>query len=481
MGERELAYSARKNNYNWGYDPQNYFSPDGAFSENPENPHLRIAELKDLISAIHQAGMGVILDVVYTHMARADFLNDIVPDYYFFKGPDGSFLGDFGNNLATNRKMAEKLLIDSVKHWFSEYKIDGMRWDMMGDATFAAVQKAYDTAAAINPQAIFIGEGWRTFKGHIEDIALTGKGADQDWMDKTDSVGVFSDEMRNELKSGFGCEGQPMFLTGGPRDISRLFANIKAQPTNTPADSPGDMVQYIEAHDNMTLYDVIAQSIRKDPEIAANDLEIHRRIRLGNLIILTSQGTVFLHAGQEYGRTKQWLASSTPEQKFHYLTDADDKPFIHPYFIHDSYDSSDAINMFDWKKATNAQAFGNCHATASFTRGLIALRQSSDAFRLKTKALVDTNVELIKIPEIRTTDLAIAYKCQGTDKKSFCIFINADSCEREFTLPFALTTAELLVDQEKAGTEAIKNPAGVTPGSSTIRLAPLAAAVFRMK
>ncbi len=337
MGRRELEYRAKNNNYNWGYDPQNYFSPDGAYSEKPHDPKARIAELKELIDAIHQAGMGVILDVVYTHMAKASFLNDIVPDYYFFKDCNGTFLGDFGNNLATNRKMSARLLHDSVKYWFSEYKIDGMRFDMMGDATAEAIQSAFDIAIAINPQALFIGEGWRTFKGHLEDEALAGKGADQDWMDKTDSVGVFSDEFRNELKSGFGCEGEPMFLTGGPRRIAKLIANIRAQPSNTPADSPGDMVQYIEAHDNLPLYDVIAQSIKKDPEIPANNLEIHRRIRLGNTILLTSQGTVMLHAGQEYGRSKQWLAESTPEQKFHTFLDADGKTLKHPNLFLDSY------------------------------------------------------------------------------------------------------------------------------------------------
>ena len=479
MGQRELHYSAKNNNYNWGYDPHNYFSLDGAYSENPNDAELRIVEFKELVDAVHQAGMGVILDVVYTHMAQASFLNDIVPDYYFFRDSNGKFVGDFGNNLATTHKMAEKLMIDSVRHWFREYGIDGMRWDMMGDATGDAVQRAYDTAAEINPQALFIGEGWRTFKGHLEDPALTGKAADQDWMDKTDDVGVFNDELRNELKSGFGCEGEPMFLTGGARNIAGLFNNIKGQPSNSTADAPGDTVQYIEAHDNLPAYDVIAQSIKKDPEIAANDLEIHRRLRLGNLIILTSQGTVLLHAGQEFGRSKQWKGQNTPEHKFHVFADAANKPFKHPYFIHDSYDSSDAINMFDWSKACDAGKFAPNLVTSRYTGGLVALRRYTDAFRLGSKELVDNNVTLLSVPEMLEADLVIAYSCRATSGESYYIFVNADSKPRKLTLDIDLTGKSVLVDAETAGTEPIATPVGFALATGSISLEPLTAVVIR--
>ncbi|MBP7632799.1 hypothetical protein KBA41_01415 [Candidatus Ozemobacteraceae bacterium] len=481
MHERELGWSTRNNQYNWGYDPHSYFSPDGAYSMRPEDPERRIAELKELVDAVHAAGMGVILDVVYTHMVKADFLNDIVPDYYFFKDPQGNLLGDFGNNLATNRKMAVKLLVDSVSYWFREFGIDGMRWDMMGDATQDAVQRAFDAAAAINPRAIFIGEGWRTFKGHIEDPALTGKGADQDWMAVTDSVGVFSDEFRNELKSGFGCEGEPRFLTGGPRNVRNLFAAIKGQPSNTPATTPGDMVQYIEAHDNLPLHDVIAQAIRKDPWIPANEAEILRRIRLGNAILLTSQGTAFLHAGQEFGRTKQWLGQEKPEHKFHELRDASGKPFRYPYFIHDSYDSSDAVNLFDWARATDAKRFPEHHLTREFTRGLIALRRSTDAFRLGSRELVDKNVGLIEAPEIATEDLVIAWRSTSTGGETYRIFVNADQRPRTLTLSSGdvPTDHDVLVDAVRAGTVPLTDPAGFVLDAGRITLDPLTVVIFR--
>ncbi|WP_454190999.1 S-layer homology domain-containing protein [Paenibacillus sp. Marseille-Q7038] len=479
MDERELTYSAKNNEYNWGYDPHHYFSPDGAYSEDPTNPELRIRETKEMIDAIHDAGMGVVLDVVYTHMAKAEFLNDIVPNYYAWQEETGSFVGGFGNNLATNHAMAEKLMIDSVKYWFEEYKIDGMRFDMMGDATYRSIQKAYDAAAALNPNALFIGEGWRTFSGALAEPSLAGQGADQDWMDQTDDVGVFSDEIRNELKSGFGSEGEPRFLTGGARDIELILSNIKGQPSNTPADDPGDMVQYIEAHDNLPLYDVIAQSIKKNPAIPENDVEIHQRIRLGNLMILTSQGTAFLHAGQEYGRTKQWFGTGVPEQKYHAFEDEEGEVF--GYFIHDSYDSSDAINKFDWSKATDSNQYPVNNVTRKYTEGLIQLRKSTNAFRLGDKELVDRNISLIAAPEINKNDLIIAYKNQSTDQTGdFYVFLNADLSERTLTLPVDLTKGKVVVDQDEAGISQIQNPTGYVLKKDSITLEPLTAVIIQM-
>lgn len=480
MGQRELEYSAGGNEYNWGYDPHSYFSPDGAYSEDATNPEQRVKELKQLIDAIHDAGMGVVLDVVYTHMAKASQLNDIVPNYYAFQDSKGNFLGGFGNNLATSHTMAEKLMVDSVKYWFEEYKIDGMRFDMMGDATYPSVQNAYDAAASVNPDALFIGEGWRTFAGHIAEPELKGMGADQDWMDKTNDVGVFSDEIRNELKSGFGSEGEPRFITGGARDINTIFNNIKGQPGNTSDDDPGDMVQYIEAHDNMTLYDVIAQSIKKDPAKPENNLEIHKRIRIGNSIILTSQGTAFLHAGQEYGRTKQWLGEGVPEQKYHELKDEQGNPF--GYFIHDSYDSSDAINMFDWQKATDSEKYAINTATGAYTKGLIELRKSTNAFRLGEKGLVDSNVTLLNIPEIKSTDLMIAYENVSTDNTgNYYVFVNADTKARTLTLgDYNFTGGTILVDNDEAGVKPVAERSGFQLTRDKLTVDPLTTIVIKL-
>ncbi|SIR31270.1 pullulanase, extracellular [Paenibacillus macquariensis] len=477
MEERQLEYSAKDNTYSWGYDPHHYFSPDGAYSEDPTDPQLRIKELKALIHAIHEAGMGVILDVVYTHVALADFLNDIVPNYYAWQNAEGQFIGGFGNNLASNRKMAKKLMVDSVKYWFDEYKIDDMRWDMMGDLTYEAVQEAYNAAAELNANALFIGEGWRSFQGHLSEPTLAAKGATQDWMDKTNDVGVFSDEIRNELKSGFGLEGEQRFLTGGARDISVIFNNIKAQPSNIPTDNPGDIVQYIEAHDNLTLYDVIVQTTKKDPAIPAHDIEIHRRVRLGNALILTSQGTAFLHGGQEYGRTKQWMADGIPEQKYYAFEDEEGQVF--GYFIHDSFDSSDAINRFDWAKATDALRYPVNHITREYTAGLVSLRRSTNAFRLGNQELINASVTRIEAPEMKACDLVIGYKNKATDGTgNYYVFVNADSRTRELTLQEDLTAGVVLVDQDEAGTVEVSKKVGFELSAHSISLDPLTVVII---
>ena len=318
-----------------------------------------------------------------------------------------------------------------------------------------------------------IGEGWRTFDGDAGETGVIP--ADQGWMFQTESAGVFSDEIRNELKSGFGNEGEPRFLTDGARSIQTIFNNIKAQPGNFTANNPGDVVQYIEAHDNLTLHDIIAKAIKKDP--AKHQEEIQKRIRLGNTMILTSQGKAFLHAGQEYGRTKQWKGEVKPEGEDTYVVDENGEPFEHPYFIDNSYDSSDAINMFDWSKVTNE---GLQMETMKYTKGLIALRRSTDAFRLGTMELVDSNVTLIEAPEIKSTDKIIGYKNVSPGGKDiYYVFINADSAERSLTLEDDLTSGIVLVDGDEAGVKEVSKRSGFTLSKNNIMIEPLTAVVIK--
>ncbi|GIP62624.1 pullulanase [Virgibacillus pantothenticus] len=477
--KRLLDWSSTGNNYNWGYDPHSYFSLSGMYSENPDDPELRIAEFKRLIHEIHKRDMGVVLDVVYNHTAKVEIFEDLLPNYYHFMDKDGTPRESFGGGrLGTTHAMSRKVLVDSVSYWVEEFKIDGFRFDMMGDHDAESIQVAYDRAKQLNPNIIMIGEGWRTYVGDEGEKVVP---ADQDWMQHTDSVAVFSDEFRNELKSGFGSEGQPRFLTGGARNIQQIFDNVTANPHNFVADDPGDVVSYIAAHDNLTLHDVIAQSIMKDSEY--HEEEIHKRIRIGNAMVLTAQGKAFIHAGQEFGRTKQFRTETLEAPyKSTYMTDKEGKPFLYPYFIHDSYDSTDAINKIDWKMATDKEQYPIQHATREYTAGLIKLRRSTDAFSLGTMEKIKTNVKRIEAPEIQEEDLVIGYQASSSDgSEVYQVFVNADSKERKLTLKNTyLTKGKVIVDANTAGTEEIKHPTGVKIAANQIKLAPLTTVIVKM-
>ncbi|SER52819.1 pullulanase, extracellular, partial [Granulicatella balaenopterae] len=476
--ERIEEYRSQNTPYNWGYDPQSYFSLTGMYTTNPKDAAARIEEFKELIQLIHEKDMGVILDVVYNHTAQTHIFEDLEPNYYHFMNQDGSPRESFGGGrLGTTHKMSRRILVDSINYWTKEFKVDGFRFDMMGDHDAESIQKAYDIATKANPNLLMLGEGWRTYTGD-ENKPVTA--ADQDWMTSTDSVGVFSDEMRNELKSGFGSEGQPRFLTGGARDLQVIYNNIIARPGNFTADDPGDVIQYIAAHDNLTLHDVIAQSIKKDPKNA--EAEIQARIRLGNSMILTAQGTPFIHSGQEYGRTKQFLAPGYEKPvadapyKSTYLTKADGTPFDYPYFIHDSYDSSDIINRFDWQKVTDKTNYPDAVKTHDYTRGLIQIRRSTDAFSYGTQAEVAQNVRMITTPrqgdlvdgvrsDIQTWDQIIGYLATASNGDSYAVFVNADSAPRFVSFneqEKALLKGDVIADAQTAGLTAIENPTGVT-------------------
>jgi pullulanase len=473
---RELHYSSQGNNFNWGYDPHSYFSLSGMYSANPEDPESRINEFKNLIREIHARGMGVIMDVVYNHTAAVHIFEDLVPHYYHFMDLDGTPRTAYGGGrLGTTHAMTRRFMIDSLSYWTREFKVDGFRFDLMGDHDAESIQMAYDAVREINPNIVMIGEGWRTFAGDEGDPRQP---ADQDWMSDTSSAAVFSDEFRNELKSGYGSEGEPRFITGGPRSIEVIFSNVKAQPTNFEADEPGDVVTYVAAHDNLPLHDVIAQSIRKDPGIPENETEIHRRIRLGNAMIMTSQGLAFLHAGQEYGRTKQWLAEGTPEHAYTPMFDRNGRPFSHPYFIHDSYDSTDIINRFHWAKVTDAVRYPNSVQTKNYTAGLVALRRSTDAFTLGDREIVDRQVTLVG-EYSAFGDTLIAYRCEATNGDAYYVFVNADTNVRTVAIGEDLTNEVVLVDENQAGTEPIAQPSGFTLTASQIELQPLTVVVIK--
>ncbi|MDZ7836413.1 MAG: hypothetical protein U5K84_14815 [Alkalibacterium sp.] len=214
--------------------------------------------------------------------------------------------------------------------------------------------------------------------------------------------------------------------------------------------------------------------------------KIHQRIRLGNLMVLTAQGTPFIHAGQEYGRTKQFrdpdfiepVADDRVPYKSTFMTDENGEPFEYPYFIHDSYDSTDAINKFEWDKATDSEAYPINTTTQAFTSGMIELRRSTDAFSKGTMEEIAEMVSLIDVPEVESEDLVIVYRAEDTNGDSYLVIVNADDKERTLTLDSDLTDGYVLVDGKQAGTRPIENPKGVTVSENTVTMDALTASVL---
>lgn len=460
-GTREWEYKTKNINYNWGYDPQCYFSPEGMYASDPADPQARVDELKRLIQAIHDHHMGVTLDVVYNHQPTPAILNAIEPGYYYRNRNDSLA----GADLATERPMVRKLIIDSLVYWTRQYHVDGFRFDLMGLIDAKTMTEAYQAVSKIDPATLFIGEGWRMYHGPPMEMA------DQDWVMKQDFAAVFSDDFRDVIKSGYNDEGKPRFITGGTENIDFLFRNLKGEPSkNFRADDPGDVVQYIAAHDNLTLHDVISVATGLDPDISEQEDEIQRRIRLGNTLVLTSQGIAFLHAGQEYGRTKRWRGKAMPER------DATRSP-SGAIYINNSYDSPDVVNYFDWSRVDND---GSARQTMLYTRGLIAIRRSTDAFRLGNRTRIDTNVNLIYPSQPGATDRVIAWSATAGNGDTYYVFVNADDTARRFDTPIDLTGAQVLADGKRAGTSPIASPAGVDFGGAHITLTPLTAAILKI-
>ena len=458
---RELDYSVKTNNYNWGYDPHSYFSPDGMYSSNPQDPYLRINELKTLINAIHKAGMGVILDVVYNHTAKVDIFEPIVPGYYYRLNEEGNFTSasGCGDDVASTNKMVSKLIVDSLKYWTKEYKVDGFRFDLMGLIDIDTITKGYWESAKMNPGILFLGEGWKMYNGPSGTY-----GADQDIIKKTNFLSVFSDSFRDLLKFGGFSEGAPAFLTGKAMPVADIFKNQKGQPTNFTANHPGDVIQYLEAHDGLTYHDTICAALKLDP--LKDKAEIYKRMKMGNLMLLTCQGVAFIHAGQEMARTKEWKGKDLPEGE-----NKEGTPFIK-----NSYDSSDMINRIDWARAKDTDAAN----LIEYTKGLIAIRKSTDAFRLGNKDLIDRNMELLTSANKTPEDLLIAFTCKSVDnKKTYYILVNADKISREIAMKEDLSKADVIADAVTAGTSKIKIPKGVTISSAGIKIEPLTAVIIR--
>ncbi|HJW33835.1 MAG TPA: alpha-amylase family glycosyl hydrolase [Holophagaceae bacterium] len=485
IGTRELDIAKTSGaNYNWGYDPQNYFTPTGMYSAAPTDPAARINELKTLVNEIHKQGMGVILDVVYNHTANNAVLGDSGIQGYYYRSTSRNGAGS--QDVRSEAKMVRKLIVDSVAYWVREYKVDGFRFDLMGVLDTQTVKAAYAAATSTNPKTLFIGEGWNGFySGPATDYngdATTGADQGNSAQFLGQNVAMFSDSYRQVFKNGYPNDGQPAFLTGVSQSVAALFSNIAGVPTNTsPTFAPGstsNVASYLTCHDNLCLYDVLAMATAS-PKTAAGDAILLRRAKVGYAALLTSQGLAFIHAGDEMFRTKETTGLY-----------ANTKSNGGRYFVDNSYNASDAINLVAWSRVytsgnplaggfTNYDTTQNGYQLYRYAQGLIALRKSTNAFRLPD-AVRAANLTSLPAAGAGTSALAFGYKAVSSDGTgTWYVFHNADTTAKTFSADIDLATATLVADGATAGITAITAPTGVAVSGSSVTLDPLTSAIFR--
>lgn len=369
--------------YNWGYDPLNYNVPEGSYSTDPFDPFNRIFELKQMIRTLHDNGLRVIMDVVYNHVydPKDQALERTVPGYFYRYNADGSLANGtgVGNDTASERHMMRKYIIDSVKYWAKEYHLDGFRFDLMGihdSVTMNAIREALDK---IDPSIIIIGEGWEMSTPLPEDLKASQRNAQA-----MPRIAHFNDSIRVALKgSDFGDEKDRGFISGKNYLEDLLLRNIKGAMHLSSRSSyvdPEQVIQYVEAHDNLTLYDKLLRSNPDDSE----EVRIKRHT-LATSIVLLSQGVPFIHGGQEFLRTKAGVANS--------------------------YQSPDEINQFEWERVTTYQE------SVAYVKGLIALRKSEYLFRLHTHEEIDAHFTMLS-----ENFNIVAFSLTNSEKKYIVIF-----------------------------------------------------------
>lgn len=445
---------AHDNNYNWGYDPHSYFAPEGWFSGDARDPYARIVELKTLIKELHKAGLGVLLDVVYNHTANTSILDGIVPGYFYRRDARGGLTNNsgVGNDLATERAMASRLIRDSIYHWVDEYKVDGFRFDLMGLIDAQTILKARERVAALpgKDDILFQGEGWKMYRGPALAVM------DQNYMTKTDIVSVFNDEVRDILKAGGLNDRAKGLVTGKPVNTAMVFNNLAGRPMlYYKADQPGDSMNYVSAHDNLTLADNIAFNVGLDARYPDERAEIAARAKLANFFVLTGQPIAFLHAGCERGRTKPRLGATSE---------------VTGDYVHNSYDSSDDINRFVWTLPPEYAALNE------YVKGLIAIRKAEPILRLGDAALVEKAMRQLKHDDQLSMGWVVSHG--GT---TLIMLANAN-WDQSATIETGLILAQarFLADGERADPKGLANPVGAKIQGSAVTVAPLSAAIIKL-
>ena len=430
--------------FNWGYDPKNYNVPEGSYSTDPYHGEVRVNEMKQMIQTLHENGIRVNMDVVYNHTYNlADsWFQKTVPDYYYRKNGDNYSNGSgCGNETASERAMMRKYIVDSVVYWATEYHVDGFRFDLMGVHdldTMRAVREALDQ---VDPSIMVYGEGWTGG----ESALPAGQQATKNHIYQLDRVGAFSDDIRDGIKGNVFDSLDKGFVSGKDgMEESIKFGVVAATPhpqvmiskndkkSTNWSGQPGQSINYISCHDNLTFWDKLAISNADDSE--ADRVKMNK---LGSAIILTSQGVPFMQAGEEMLRSK-------PNEK------------SESGFDENSYCSPDATNSIKWDNK------GNVIDTYEYYKGLIAFRKAHSALRMTTATDIQNTLTFMSGLDANVVAYTIKGEAQGETAQNIAVIYNGNPDAVTVNLPAG--TWDICVNGEKAGCESL----GTAEGSVTV-------------
>ena len=431
------------NKYNWGYDPVNYNVPEGGYSTDPYRPDVRIREFKQMVKALHDAGIRVILDVVYNHTYDIEHSNfqRTYPDYFYRLTDQRQYSNGSGcgNETASDRPMMRKFMLESVKYWINEYHIDGFRFDLMGVHDIETMNQIRQMVDQIDPTIFIYGEGWSagTCAYPQEKLAMKAH------IPQMPGIAAFSDELRDALRGPFSDDTMAGWL-GRQNETESIKYGIAGAITHPQVDmskvnyakepwalEPTQMISYVSCHDDMCLVDRLKASI---PGITTE--ELIRLDLLAQTAVFTSQGVPFMLSGEELLRDKKG--------------------------VHNSFESPDEINHLDWSnKAKYPQVF-------DYYKSLIALRQHHPAFRLSNADLVRKHLEFLDMPEG-----LIAYRLKNyagrDDWRDIIVILNASKSDQEVTIPegtYTVVCCDGQINEQGLGT--LQGPKVVVDAQSAL-------------
>lgn len=424
--------------FNWGYDPLNYNMPEGSYSSDPADGFTRVNEMKQMIMALHNAGIQVVMDVVYNHVSDASTSNfeKLMPGYYFRMNETGAFYNGSGcgNETASEHAMFRKFMIDSVLYWTKEYKIDGFRFDLMGLHDIETMNKLYDELVKINPDVIVYGEGWTGGTSGLAD----NRQAKLDNAKQTPHIAYFDDVIRDGLKGSYNSLRDTGFVSGKKGQDSAVYVGARGATKHFAA-NPTQNINYVDCHDNSTIWDKLNASVKADKStlMAMN--------RLAAASVMTSQGIGFMLAGEEMLRSK-------PTTK---KNDYDNRPNVYRndssyYFADNSYRSPDSVNAIDWDLLDTNEEM------VEFYKGLIAIKTTWPQFQLDTKEQIDANV-IIKDDE--HSDGIAVYAVKDPSSNQYAVVI-LNSTENASAVSVPQGKYDVFVNGNKASAKKLSSFSG---------------------